>query len=92
MQTHLCRFCKTQFSTEDLKKHVCDDCFSEVKTVIVEDEKLRFQLIEAILKDQIVIERLAKQVFSVPVKNIGIGGSGSIADFFRPEGEADSRK
>lgn len=76
-----CRFCKLVFQTDDASNHVCNDCRQEVKDTINKDERMKLDFLEVILKDQIAIERIAKQIFEVPVRNIGIGGEGSIAEF-----------
>lgn len=81
--TNVCRFCKVHFQTSNQEQHVCDDCLQEVKKTVIEDSKLKFELLEQALKDEICIERIAKAVFDIPSKNVGLGGEGSLADFFR---------
>lgn len=90
MQTNQCRFCKTMFPTEILEEHICPDCIQEVKKVLSENEKLKYQFLEIVIKDEVCIDRIAKAVFGVPVKNIGLGGEGSVAEFFRRDRKTSS--
>ena len=90
--THICRFCKSAFQTQDLEQHVCEDCRCEVKHAIEIDPKFKFELLETILKDTVCIERIAKAVFDVPARQLGIGGDSSLADFFRKRNKANSTK
>lgn len=85
-----CRFCKVMFPVKDPNEHVCTDCLAEMKKVLSEDEKLKYQFLEIVIKDEVCIERIAKAVFTVPVKNVGIGGEGSLAEFFRKDRKAST--
>lgn len=49
---------------------------------LLQDNETKFQFLEGIL-DEKVLEKIAKAIFSLKAKPIGLEGSGSIADFFR---------
>lgn len=87
-----CRFCKVHFQTDSQEDHVCGPCKDEVKDTITKDPKLKLELLETLLKDEIAIERIAKEIFNVPVRNIGVGGDGTIADFFRFRAKTNTRR
>ena len=52
------------------------------------DSDLKYEFLESALDDDKVLTRIAKSMFRLPAKDIGIGGPGSIADFFRPESDS----
>ena len=89
---NVCRFCKVHFQTENGENHVCDSCREEVKKTVQNDERMKLDFLDVVLKDEIVIERIAKKLFEVPARNVGIGGDGSLADFFRHRTKANSRR
>ncbi len=80
--TLVCRFCKVHFVSEIQEIHACPDCLEEIKRTIIEDPKLKLELLEKALQDVIIIERIAKAVFEVECKNVGLDGAGSLAQFF----------
>jgi hypothetical protein len=66
----VCRVCKIQFNTEQ-ELTVCEDC---VKAIVV-----------AMSKDEESMVNLGHKMFGLPAQTFGIGGTGSVADFFRRE-------
>lgn len=89
---NVCRFCKVHFPTEKADNSVCDACRDEVKKTVQNDERMKLDFLEAVLKDEIAIERIAKALFEVPARNVGIGGDGSLADFFRHRTKTNTRR
>jgi len=49
---------------------------------ILKDNSIKFQFLEGIL-DDVILTRIAKSVFMLKAKSVGLEGSGTIADFFR---------
>jgi len=66
----VCRVCKIQFNTEQ-ELTICDDC---TKSIVL-----------AISKDEESIVNLGKRLFGLSAQTFGIGGTGTVADFFRRE-------
>jgi hypothetical protein len=76
---------------------ICGDCTESVKTllkhdrslqdemftVIRGDSTLKFEFLESAIDDEKVLTRLAKCMLKIPAKDIGLGGPGSLAEFFR---------
>ena len=99
----ICRICKLEFRPEVDKTAVvvCKDCTGAIKEVLftdserkdildilVKDNDIKNVFVDKMLDDQDVLKKVCLKLFSMPVKDIGLGGSGSIADFFREEVDA----
>lgn len=80
---NICRFCKIQFPSADGSQHSCDGCIEELKTVMVNDEKLKLEVVERIIQDETVMQRFAKAIAETPIRHFGLGGEGTFAEFFR---------
>ena len=81
-----CRFCSQFFNAEsdDLYfQTICNDCKLSVKEFIKNDKESMKEIICMVKNDNEVLTKLAKCLFEVPAQEIGLGGRGSIADYFR---------
>lgn len=67
----VCRICKIQFRTDDNELTLCEDC---VKAIVL-----------GIAKSEEQSVNLGKTILNLPASSFGIGGSGTVADFFRRE-------
>jgi len=67
----VCRICKVQFRTDDNEITICDGCVKSIVLCIVKDEESSLAL--------------GKKILGLPAQSFGIGGTGSVADFFRRE-------
>jgi hypothetical protein len=85
----VCRICKIEFKSE-IQESLCLSCKTAILRCITEDPKLKLEFLEKVMQDQICIERIAKAIFNVPARTLGIGGPGSLAEFFRKEDEVCS--
>jgi hypothetical protein len=66
----VCRICKIQFQAEK-SVTICEDCIKSIIGAVVSN-------------DECVIQ-LGKKIFELPAQTFGVGGTGSVANFFRRE-------
>jgi hypothetical protein len=72
----VCRICKIQFNTEQ-ELTICDDC---IKSIVV-----------AMSVNEECMVNLGRKMFGLSAQTFGIGGTGSVADFFRREANQVSK-
>lgn len=65
-----------EFVKELLKSNV--DLFQ----MLMADDEIKFKFLETVLDDDKILMRIAKRIFEVPAKAVGLGGPGSIAQYF----------
>ena len=80
----ICRICKIEFKSTE-QESLCDTCKATILKCFTEDPKLKLEFLDNVVKDGICIERIAKAIFEVPARTLGIGGPGTLAEFFREE-------
>jgi len=91
----ICRFCKIQFKDVEGEKVVCGDCKKiindiletenpkqELLNLLISDPDIKFDFLDSILADEKVVKRIAKSVFNEKATEVGLGGPGTIAQFF----------
>jgi hypothetical protein len=101
---NVCRACKSGFQTEKIEDSICPDCFKTIEGMLKEDksfkdfltgfikndEALRYEFLEIVLSDEKMLTRIGKALLSIKAKEIGLGAPGSLAEFFRTEGDAET--
>jgi len=94
----VCRFCNQNFDTDDREffETICASCTESVKdfmkhdkeflrevfALIKSDEEIKYEFLESALSDSKILGRIAKAMFKLNAKDAGIGGPGTIAEFF----------
>ena len=88
----MCRFCKSPFQSDEVDTS-CPDCNIEIKRIlkadplflkeILSDPQLKYSFLESVLEDENVVKRIAKSWLALPATDFGLGGPGTIAQYFR---------
>lgn len=86
-----CQFCKTQFRAEELES-ICDHCKGVLSNALTKSQKLRRAVAEYLMQDSDFIKNIAKEIFDIPAVEIGLGGPGTIAQFFRRKRKKSSKE
>ena len=50
---------------------------------LLKDDKIKSKIVENLLEDDIFINKLARKLFTQPVKDIGLCAPGNIIEFFQ---------
>jgi hypothetical protein len=76
---------------------ICIDCVNAIKSRLMVDKDfmnevlkelkknpdIKYEFLESAMGDENVLKKIGKALMSVQVKDIGLGGSGTLAEFFR---------
>jgi hypothetical protein len=65
----------------DLVKAILRDNFSFIET-LMKDENIIAKFLETMMDNEKAQVLIAKQIINLPAKTIGLGGAGTIADYF----------
>lgn len=96
MPRKICAFTKIEFDAKDpntqispFAKSIIIEIMNEnplIKKEIMEtikaDPDLKFDFLDSILGEEPVLKRIAKELLKLKLTEIGIGGPGTIADYF----------
>ena len=92
MKKH-CLFTGQEFKTSDINDILSPDTRAAILKVFTLDKKLKESIVTAILTDENTIVEIARTMFSVRAKEVGLNSPGSIADLFRkPPRKKDKKK
>lgn len=82
-----CRICKIQFKTEENAPELtlCKDCTKAIEEAVLKDNAIAVSLAKVLVQNPVAMLELGKAMLSIQMKDIGLGGPGSIAEFFREE-------
>jgi len=86
-----CFFCKREFRGEP-DDTSCDHCRNVVVAAVRGNGRLRDIIINTLMNDENFINEMAKKIFQIPASDVGLGGPGSLAQFFRKKRKKKTKK
>lgn len=81
MTEKICRFCKIGIKVERDDPSICIDCKSMIQDIVTKDPQFKLEFINSILQDKMVLERIAKEILSIPVRQLNIGSDLDLGGF-----------
>lgn len=69
------------FKDKELIKEVLKNNFDFIN-VLMQDEQITAKFLETVMENEKAQILIAKQLLNLPAKTIGLGGAGTIADYF----------
>jgi len=83
MPTKNCYFCNVEFNSSEGDELVtCDICAGIICRIVNRSKKVRKKIIKSLITDNDFIKEIGKKLFETPIVDIGLGGPGTLAQWF----------
>ncbi len=78
-----CMLCEQQFKNKSII-HVCNHCMNVFVKALIKDKRIKDEILKEVSEDKDFISVITNKIFhETNAVDVGLGGAGTIAEFFR---------